>query len=66
MTHPHITPRGHKGPITLKGQHEANVYEVCFPVFGESGDFPAVDLDPLGEQCEYFAIHPDLMPEVKK
>ncbi|WP_349972806.1 toxin VasX [Pseudomonas caspiana] len=54
------------GPITSKGQHEANVYEVCFPVFGESGDFPAVDLDPPGEQCEYFAIHPDLMPEVKK
>ncbi|MFK7700950.1 toxin VasX [Pseudomonas caspiana] len=54
------------GPITSKGQYEANVYEVCFPMFGESGDFPAVDLDPPGEQCEYFAIHPDLMPEVKK
>ncbi|MCQ2998314.1 hypothetical protein NLO98_00905 [Pseudomonas syringae] len=54
------------GPITPKGQHEANVYEVRFPVFGESGDFPAVDLDPPGEQCEYFAIHPDLMPEVKE
>jgi len=54
------------GPITSKGQHEANVYEVRFPVFGESGDFPALDLDPPGEQCEYFAIHPDLMSKVKK
>ncbi|MCQ2993669.1 hypothetical protein NLO95_05990 [Pseudomonas syringae] len=54
------------GPITSKGQHEANVYEVRFPVFGESGDFPAIDLDPPGEQCEYFAIHPGLMPEVKE
>ncbi|MCD5971443.1 toxin VasX [Pseudomonas quasicaspiana] len=54
------------GPITSKGQHEANVYEVRFPVFGESGDFPALDLDPPGEQCKYFAIHPDLMSEVKK
>jgi hypothetical protein len=54
------------GPITSKGQYEANVYEVRFPVFDETGDFPAVDLDPPGEQCEYFAIHPDLMPEVKK
>ncbi|SQF93973.1 membrane protein [Paucimonas lemoignei] len=53
------------GLITPKGQYEANVYEVRFPVLDESGDFPAVDLDPPGE-CEYFKIHPDLMPEVKK
>jgi len=54
------------GPIISTGQYEANVYEVRFPVSGESGDFPAVDLDPLGEQCEYFKINPDLMPEVKE
>lgn len=54
------------GPIISTGQHEANVYEVRFPVLGESGYFPAVDLDPPGEQCEYFKIDPDLMPEVKK
>ncbi|MGV6393289.1 hypothetical protein ACTUVN_001185 [Pseudomonas caspiana] len=54
------------GPIISTGQHEANVYEVRFPVTGESGAFPAVDLDPPGEQCEYFKINPDLMPGVKK
>jgi len=54
------------GPIISTGQHEANVYEVRFPALGESGDFPAVDLDPPGEQCEYFKINPDLIPEVKK
>jgi len=53
------------GPIISTGQHEANVYEVRFPVTGESGDFPAVDLDPPGDQCEYFKINPDLMPGVK-
>jgi len=54
------------GPIISTGQHEANVYEVRFPVLGENGDFPAVDLDPPGDQCEYFKINPDLMPGVKK
>ncbi len=53
------------GPIISTGQHEANVYEVRFPVLGESGDFPAVNLDPPGK-CEYFKINPDLMPEVNK
>jgi hypothetical protein len=54
------------GAIISTGQHEANVYEVRFPITGESGDFPAVDLDPPGDQCEYFKINPGLMPEVKK
>jgi len=54
------------GTIISTGQHEANVYEVRFPVTGESGDYPAMDLDPPGEQCEYFKINPDLMPGVKK
>jgi len=54
------------GPIISTGQYEANVYEVRVPVLGENGDFPAVDLDPPGEQCEYFKINPDLMPGVKK
>ena len=53
------------GPIISSGQHEANVYEVRFPVVGESGDFPTVYLDPPGE-CEYFKINPDLLPMVSK
>jgi len=54
------------GPIISTGQHEANVYEVRFPVLDEIGDFPAVDLDPPGQQCEYFKINPDLLPMVSK
>jgi len=65
-THTDIVLSIQLGPIISTGQHEASVYEVRFPVSGESGDFPAVDLDPSGEQCEYFKINPDLMPGVKK
>jgi len=65
LSHSDIVLSIQLGPIISSGQHEANVYEVRFPVVGESGDFPTVYLDPPGE-CEYFKINPDLLPMVSK
>jgi hypothetical protein len=44
---------------------EANLYDLRFPVTGESGDFPAVDLEHKGEPCPHFNINPAFIPQAQ-
>lgn len=53
---------GHRTP---EGLYEANLYDLRFPVTGESGDFPDAILEPQGEQCSYFNINPALMSQAQ-
>jgi hypothetical protein len=53
------------GHSTKEGLHEANLYDLRFPVTGESGDFPAVDIEHQGELCQHFKINPAFIPEAK-
>ncbi|HEX8592582.1 MAG TPA: toxin VasX [Pseudomonas sp.] len=51
---------GHTYP---DGRYEANLYDLRFPVIGESGDFPVRDMTHQGDECPYFRIQPALMPQ---
>jgi hypothetical protein len=51
---------GHAFP---DGRYEANLYDLRFPVTGESGNFPAYTLTRQGEECRYFGIDPALMQQ---
>lgn len=53
------------GHRTKDGLHEANLYDLRFPVTGESGDFPAVDLEHKGEPCPHFNINPAFIPQAQ-
>ncbi|WP_426111697.1 toxin VasX [Pseudomonas sp. DSP3-2-2] len=46
------------------GTYEANLYDLNFPVIGESGNFPVRTISRQGEECRYFRIDPALMPEL--
>ncbi|WP_349971872.1 toxin VasX [Pseudomonas caspiana] len=53
---------GHRTP---EGLYEANLYDLRVPVTGENGDFPAIDLEHLGEQCPHFNINPASLPKAQ-
>ena len=45
------------------GTYEANLYDLSFPVIGESGNFPVRTISRQGEECRYFRIDPALMQQ---
>ncbi len=53
------------GYRTQEGQYEGHSYDVRFQLTGESGDFPAVDIEHQGDQCPHFSIYPATMPSGK-
>jgi hypothetical protein len=53
------------GHITSKGQYLTNLYDMRFPVNGESGDFPAIDLEHQGQPCPHFNINPATIPQAR-
>jgi hypothetical protein len=54
---------GHRTP---EGLHDTNLYDLRFPATGESGDFPAIDLEHRGQQCTHFNINPASIPQAQK
>ncbi|MCQ2999615.1 hypothetical protein NLO98_07585 [Pseudomonas syringae] len=53
------------GYRTQEGLYEGLSYDVRFQLTGESGDFPAVDIEHQGDQCPHFGIYPATMPSGK-
>jgi len=51
------------GHAFADGRYEANLYDVRFPVTGETGNFPVRDITRQGEECRYFRIDPPLIEE---
>jgi len=47
------------------GMYEANLYDLRFPVTGETGNFPARTIPRQGEECRYFGIDPALMQQAE-
>ncbi|WP_426141568.1 hypothetical protein [Pseudomonas sp. DWP3-1-2] len=46
------------------GRYEGNLYDLRFPVTGESGHFPIQQITRQGEECAYFRIDPALIKTV--
>src|SRR5690606_21792603 len=51
------------GHAVADGRYEANLYDLRFPVTGESGNFPDRAITRQGEECRYFGIDPALMQQ---
>jgi len=53
------------GHAVADGRYEANLYDLRFPVTGETGNFPARTIPRQGEECRYFQIDPALMQQAE-
>jgi hypothetical protein len=51
------------GHAFADGRYEANLYDLRFPVTGESGNFPVHTITRQGEECRYYRIDPALMQQ---